>query len=135
MSSRNDRRVAAKLCRKASSAPKWEPLVRKVGVENHPNAPCGLVAGYVNAIYSVQVFAAIKSPLGIVVPVGVRRHDTEPIRKWHDMQRIKTELFGVDRVAVEVYPAEIDVSDAANMYWLWLLPAGVRFPFKISEAV
>jgi hypothetical protein len=50
---------------------------------------------------------------------------------WRDKQKIKNELFGRERVAVEVFPAESDLVDEANMYHLWVLPFGFNIPFGL----
>lgn len=50
---------------------------------------------------------------------------------WRDAQRVKNELVGQDRVAVEVYPAQMEVADEANMFHLWVLPAGFQLPFSL----
>jgi hypothetical protein len=54
------------------------------------------------------------------------------------MQRIKNELAGPERVAVEVYPPVSQLVDHANMYHLWVFEAGFALPFglhKPEEAV
>ncbi len=61
----------------------------------------------------------------------VRRHDEKPIRSWTDMQRVKNELMGPDRIAVEVYPKESQRVDVANIYHLWVLPDGMKLPFGL----
>jgi hypothetical protein len=50
---------------------------------------------------------------------------------WAAKQRIKDELFGKDRVAVEVFPLADELVDSANMYHLWVMPAGYRLPFGL----
>lgn len=49
------------------------------------------------------------------------RHD------WRDFQRIKDELVGPEREAVELYPAASRLLDTANEYHLWVLPVGERY--------
>jgi hypothetical protein len=46
---------------------------------------------------------------------------------WHEMQRIKDELFGADSTAVEVYPPRAEVVDGSDMYHLWILPGEIPF--------
>lgn len=50
---------------------------------------------------------------------------------WSEKQRIKNELFAKERVAIEVFPAESNLVDEANMYHLWVLPKGFEMPFTI----
>lgn len=100
--------------------------------KDHPQAPAGLKHCYLNGIYSVQWFE-VETEWGQVVHLMVRRHDEGPIREWTHMQRIKNELVGPERVAVEVYPAQSEVVDQANMYHLWVLPEGFRLPFGLEK--
>jgi len=52
---------------------------------------------------------------------------------WIEMQRIKNELFGEERVAVEVFPPESELVDAANMYHMWVMPEGFQLPFTLRR--
>jgi len=54
----------------------------------------------------------------------IKRADGQPIRAWRLLQDIKNEVAGKDRVAIEVYPAESEVTDTANVYHLWVFPEG-----------
>lgn len=47
---------------------------------------------------------------------------------WDDLQRLKRECGRGDRDAVEIYPADADVVNVANMRHLWVLP--IALPFK-----
>ncbi len=96
--------------------------------------PAGVFAAFVNNRYSVQV-SVDATPWGAVHHLWIRRHDSEPVRSWTDVQRIKREVLhdGADRVGVEVYPREADVVDQANMYHLWVLPPGFEFPFGLHR--
>jgi hypothetical protein len=48
---------------------------------------------------------------------------------WRHKQRIKNELFGPDRVAVEVMPTTRRLVDEADMYHIWIMPEGYKMPF------
>jgi len=52
---------------------------------------------------------------------------------WAEKQKIKDELFGPDRIALEVFPAADELVDGANMYHIWVLPAGMELPFSLLE--
>ena len=86
----------------------------------------------VNNRYSVQL-SDEPSEWGVVVHLWIRRHDGEPTRSWSDLQRIKRECVeeGAVRVAVEVFPADEQLVDQANMYHLWVLPLGFELPFSL----
>ena len=53
---------------------------------------------------------------------------------WKETQRVKDELFGVDRLGIEVYPSNENLVDAAMMFHLWILPADFRLPFGLGKA-
>jgi hypothetical protein len=86
---------------------------------------------YANLILSVQV-SEQETVWGTVTHLWVRRHDSQPLT-WREMQRIKNELIGPERVAVEVYPAVSELIDQANMYHLWVLPEGFTLPFSLNN--
>lgn len=50
---------------------------------------------------------------------------------WAEKQSIKNELFGEDRIALEVFPAETHLVDVTDTYHLWILPKGFKMPFGI----
>ena len=119
-------RRAAMPAIKAGMRLPWTPWEWRDDALLHQLAPRGLRRACLNNVYSVQFYAQ-----GDVDHLMVRRHDGAPVRGWHAMQRIKTELCGADRVAVEVYPREADLRDSANLYHLWVLPAGAELPFGL----
>lgn len=86
---------------------------------------------YLNNRYSVQ-FSRIGGELEML-HLWIRRHDGEMPRSWADLQRIKDELVAVDRVAVQVFPAQEDLVDEADMAHLWVFPAGFRLPFGLRR--
>lgn len=76
-----------------------------------------------NSIYSVQVYDWKSSGMLLA---GIRRHDQKPCCPWIHKQKIKNELFGKERFAVEIFPEESKLVDEANIYWLWIFPEGER---------
>lgn len=51
-------------------------------------------------------------------------------RDWRDLQRIKNELAGPHREAVELFPNEGRLTDESDQFHLWVLcEDGLRFPF------
>lgn len=67
---------------------------------------------------------------GGVLQLLIQRTDGRAKRSWHDLQRIKNEVAGPDRVAVEVFPAADRVVDGAHVTHLWVLPAGFEIPVR-----
>jgi len=63
-----------------------------------------------------------------MIHLSIRRQDRKAVRDWRDFQRIKNELVGAEREAVELYPAESRVVDTANQFHLWVLPEGAIVP-------
>lgn len=89
--------------------------------------------------YVVLISTICWEDIGDVDHLWITRRDGNPIRSWSDVQRIKRECLedGGRRLGVEIYPAEEDVVDEANMYHLWVLPLGFRrtraaFPFGLE---
>lgn len=95
-------------------------------------APAGMLNAWKNNLYVVQLYRQ-PSKWGMIDHLMVRRNDAAAVRDWTHMQRIKNEIMGPDRVAVEVYPASGDVVDDRNIYHLWVLPAGSRLPFGLHD--
>ena len=74
----------------------------------------------------------VETSCGLVLHCAIRTASGfEP--PWRDKQRIKNELFGEDRTAVEVMPPTDELVDAADMYHMWILPAGFHMPFGLKH--
>lgn len=90
------------------------------------NAPEWITRLFKNNRYFVMIDDNAKTTGGTAIKAMIRKHDGEPFKNhWAEIQRIKNEIFGSDAIAVEYYPAEEDLADVANIYWIWLFPAGV----------
>ena len=50
---------------------------------------------------------------------------------WSVKQEIKNEVFGENRVAIEVFPAEDKKVDVMDVYHLWVFPKNFALPFGI----
>jgi len=53
---------------------------------------------------------------------------------WWEAQRIKDEVAGTEKTAVEVYPPRGEVVDDADMYHLWVLPEALPFTLFTARA-
>ena len=85
---------------------------------------------YVNSRYQVSVRRLPdQQGQGGALHLSIRRRDRAPVHDWRDLQRIKSELAGPEREAIEIYPPESQLVDVANQYHLWVLPAGVQVPY------
>jgi hypothetical protein len=52
--------------------------------------------------------------------LDVVRRDGQAVHDWRDMQRIKNEIVGPEREALELYPAVSRLHDMCNNYHLWV---------------
>lgn len=133
--SRADRRAWASDARRAARSGNWGPWVSKPEVVRLMRSASGplrwMVEAWVSTLYSVQIH---ERPADLwdgrpVLWLAIRRQDNGASFPWTDLQRIKDELIGVRRVAMQVHPAASEVVDVANMAHLWVLPAGVELSF------
>ena len=52
---------------------------------------------------------------------------------WKFLQKVKNEILGEDRLAVEIYPPTSELIDEVNAYHLWVFPKGFKLPFGLSR--
>lgn len=88
---------------------------------------------YRNGWMSVLVRTIPHTSLGVAIEHAAIRTALEAELGWMEMQRIKDEIFGTDRMAIEVYPRKAELIDAADMYHLWVFPAGFAFDFGLGR--
>lgn len=50
---------------------------------------------------------------------------------WRDKQKIKNELWGEEYTAIEVFPAQSELVDEANMYHMWIFK-DYKLPFTLK---
>lgn len=79
----------------------------------------------------VVLFREVRTAWGPVVHLAVRTVGNNVV-EWAEKQRIKDELMGPERLAVEVFPPRSDLVDEADMYHVWVLPVGMTLPFSIG---
>jgi hypothetical protein len=61
--------------------------------------------------------------------ISFRKRDNSTLISWQQKQRIKNHFAGEDREAFELFPSVHRLMDTANLYHLWVLPAGSQIPF------
>lgn len=81
---------------------------------------------WANGAFEVQAYT-VSSPVGGIVQLVIARHGHLASITWGDCQRIKTELFGVENFAIEIYPAERVDADI-KIRILWILPTSFQMP-------
>ena len=87
---------------------------------------------WMNNIYVATVHPGAPTEGGwpAMKQLSIRRIDRKVIHDWRHLQQIKTDIFGPDCEAVELYPSDDRVVDTANSYHLWVLTdPGRKFPF------
>jgi len=109
----------------------WE-LMPQPDLRKYPSLD-RVTAVWKNNMYIVQVFVEADCEWGPIERLLVRRNDGSKVRDWADLQRIKNEIAGPDRVAVEVFPAVAALVDSADVYHLWVLPEGFQLPFWLEK--
>jgi hypothetical protein len=83
----------------------------------------------VNRQYVIMI-REVKTEWGTIQHACLRNAESTDI-PWREKQRIKNEIFGKERVAIEVFPKESELVDAANMYHFWVLPVEMNLPFGL----
>jgi len=86
----------------------------------------------INSRYQVNI-RELPTDGGVMHHLSIKRLDKAAVHDWRDLQRIKNELCGPEREAVEIFPAESRLVDSANQYHLWVLPEGARVPFGFDQ--
>lgn len=128
---RRDRRARLAQARRVDP---WQWEDRSSVAHMFPRREWGeCVACHLTPVYAVQVFHC-ETEWGVVEHLAIRRHDGKADIPWTDKQRIKDDLLGAERVAIEVYPARSELMDSANMYHLWVLPDGFALPFTLRAS-
>lgn len=83
---------------------------------------------YQNSLYTVHL-RLLGRDRTQAMWLSIRHNDRKAIRDWRHFQRIKNELAGVEREAMEIYPKESQLVDEANSYHLWVLSEADVMPF------
>lgn len=85
---------------------------------------------WLNSRYQVNVRYLPES----MTHLSIKRIDKQPHLDWRDLQRIKNELCGPEREAVEIFPKESRLVDSSNQRHAWVYPAGFTLPFGLGDA-
>jgi hypothetical protein len=108
---------------------KWGEWENRKHACDDPRAVRGLVDAWCNDRFAVQLFC-VKGFEWLAVK---RHHSGAPAPTWAELQRIKNELVGPEREAVQCFPKESDLVDEADMYHLWIAPEGEPLPFNFRN--
>ena len=88
---------------------------------------------FVNDRFFVQMTYLSDDGFDGTLHLSIHAHSRSPVRDWRLFQRLKNELCGPEREAVELYPAESRLVDEANEYHLWVSSTDNPFPFGFQE--
>lgn len=84
-------------------------------------------------IFSNKSHVVIMTPMSIEhgidgwVSLSIKRYDRKAECDWRIFQRIKNDLVGEKREAVQLFPSMDRVLDTANQYFLWVAPKDYIF--------
>ena len=95
---------------------------------------CGDESWYNEQYQVIKTSYERKPPWPTLVHLSIRREDRRIMFDWRDMQRIKNQLLGEEKEAVQLFPAESRLGDTANQYHLWGFDSDeFRFPLGYNE--
>lgn len=105
-----------------------KPVTKFQEIELDPSGfiPKGMTRAYKNSRCVVMVYDNAPVSTGTAIKAMIQKHDNTPIQNhWSEMQKIKNQIFGEETTAIEYYPAESELINDYNIYWLWIYPEGV----------
>jgi hypothetical protein len=123
----------------------WSPLQRQsdldvaqfvqlcVATDGPRTAWAGTTDAWTNGWLTVWRRPLASTQLGLKLDHIAFRTATGDELCWKEKQRLKDEIFGKNRMAIEIYPLDEDLVDQANLYHLWVFPDGHWFDFGLSE--
>lgn len=85
-----------------------------------------------NGVFVVLVRDLDAGPFGKLQHAMINTASSTEVA-WCEKQRIKDELFGLERTAIEVFPPVSELIDEANAYHLWVFPPGTLLPFTLAR--
>lgn len=105
------------------------------GWEGRPNLPEGLIEVWRSREFLVQVFS--EGPGVVRASINRTSIDSSKGRwddgiSWDEMQRIKREIGRGAKDAVEVFPADRDLVNVANMRHLWVMDQPLPYAWRKS---
>ena len=110
-----------------------EYIFTEIDLKTAPFIPKGMTKAYSNLKYVVMVYENAKTTHGLATKVLIRNfYETPIVNHWSEIQKIKNEIFGKETVAVEYYPAESELINEKNIYWIWIYPKNV-LPIAVFE--
>lgn len=79
------------------------------------------IAIWINSRYIVQEYDVSEEYEMPITQLSIKNnHNNHLAHDWRDLQRIKNEICGEEKEAVEVYPAMSRMVDTSNQFHLWV---------------
>lgn len=75
----------------------------------------------------------VRTCLGVVGWLVVRREDGTAIQGWDELQGVKNDVAGPERLAVEFFPRQSELINVANARHLWVLPDDWSLPLALPS--
>ena len=113
----------------------WTPFQQGQPMRDGKPAPDALIKNetlWFNSHYVVHRHLMEGTEDG-AIHLSIRDNKRRAVRDWRHFQRIKNELAGYEREAIEIFPPESQLVDTANQYHLFVLPKGISTPFTWKE--
>jgi hypothetical protein len=118
--SKRQRRIAAKKALKEAPH-KFEAI--DLSIRPHPD---WMTRAFRNNRFTVMIDDQAATTHGPAIRAMIQNHTDTPIKNhWSEIQSIKNEIFGEETMAIEYYPANSELVNLHNIYWIWIFPAGV----------
>ena len=115
ISNKDRKREARKLMKKPAGQ------LEAVDLRRCEYVPNWMTRAYKNNRYVVMINDNAMTTHGPAIRAMIQRHDDMPV-SWAEKQAVKNEIFGNESVAIEYYPAEKNLINHHNIYWLWIWP-------------
>ena len=114
---------------------KWPVVLRPVPESEWPiRRPYGIVEVWRSREFLVQVFAEIGGIERLTICRTMLSGDSwKDNISWDELQEVKRQCGRGNKDAVEIYPADKDIVNVANMRHLWVLPDEIGYKWKVSE--
>ncbi len=87
----------------------------EIDIDKSTSVPAGCLCAFQNSQYIVTIYCN-DSTVKLMIQ---RKDDSVPTNQFSDFQRIKNELLGKDKIAVQYYPPDSELIDEYNIYWLF----------------
>lgn len=122
---------------KAGSSSLWTEFVEVFPHNRSDDEPVEVDGGetyWSNSFYLVNR-VALEPEKGLegAVRLSMKRHDGKALREWKHMQRVKNELCGEEREAVEIFPPQSMVTSMDHEHHLFVTPVGVASIYVYEE--